>query len=208
MGECLMFRKGIRYAAPFIPAWYTELEYIESSGTQYIDTGFKPNQDTRVVLDAELTAVSASTHAALFGARNSDTGQFWWYWRYNDSRFAFRYGSGTTNGLAGDTALTKHVFDVNKNVFSVSGESVTVASATFDCAYTAYLLAANNAGAALYPCSCKLYSCQIYDNGTLVRDFVPVLNSNGEAGLFDRVGLKFYGNAGSGVFIAGGDING
>jgi hypothetical protein len=27
------------------------LEYIESSGAQWIDTGFKPNDDTRIVID-------------------------------------------------------------------------------------------------------------------------------------------------------------
>ena len=37
------------YEAFNVGATYTELEYIQSSGTQYIDTGFKPNQDTRVV---------------------------------------------------------------------------------------------------------------------------------------------------------------
>ena len=29
---------------------YTILDYIQSSGTQYIDTGFMPNQDTRVAV--------------------------------------------------------------------------------------------------------------------------------------------------------------
>ena len=46
----------------------------------------------------------------------------------------------------------------------------------------------------------NLYSCQIYDNGTLVRDFVPCINGSGEVGLYDLVGKQFYGNAGTGVF--------
>ena len=32
-----------------LPDGYTQLKYIESTGTQYINTGFKPNQDARVV---------------------------------------------------------------------------------------------------------------------------------------------------------------
>ena len=47
---------------------YTILDYIQSSGTQYIDTGFMPNQDTRVVCTANLA--QQNTAAWLFGARN------------------------------------------------------------------------------------------------------------------------------------------
>ena len=36
-----------------LPSGYKRLEYIQSSGTQYIDTGFKPNQDTRVVMEID-----------------------------------------------------------------------------------------------------------------------------------------------------------
>ena len=39
-----------------MPSGYTEVEYIESTGTQYIDTGFTPNQDTRMLLDFQYTA--------------------------------------------------------------------------------------------------------------------------------------------------------
>lgn len=38
----------------------------------------------------------------------------------------------------------------------------------------------------------KLKGCRIYENGQLVRDFVPALNSNGVAGLLDMVNIKFY----------------
>ena len=37
----------IHNPASDVPEGYTQLEYIESSKTQYIDTGFKPNQDTK-----------------------------------------------------------------------------------------------------------------------------------------------------------------
>jgi hypothetical protein len=30
---------------------YTEVEYLQSSGTQYIDTGYKPGGDTRIVCE-------------------------------------------------------------------------------------------------------------------------------------------------------------
>ena len=33
-----------------LPEGYTEVQYIQSTGTQYVDTGFKPNQDSRVLI--------------------------------------------------------------------------------------------------------------------------------------------------------------
>ena len=50
--------------------------------------------------------------------------------------------------------------------------------------------------------SLRIYSCKIYDNGTLVRDFKPYYDSNGVACLFDAVSGTYYYNAGTGVFTA------
>lgn len=47
---------------------------------------------------------------------------------------------------------------------------------------------------------CKIYSCKIYKKDVLVRDFVPALNSKGEAGLYDNVEKVFYENQGEGAF--------
>lgn len=49
----------------------------------------------------------------------------------------------------------------------------------------------------------ELYSLEIVDNGVLVRDFIPHYQ-DGEFGLWDVVGQRFYGNSGGGTF--GGQI--
>ena len=55
--------------------------------------------------------------------------------------------------------------------------------------------------------SSKIYSAKLYDNGTLVRDFIPVRrHSDGAIGMYDKVTDTFFGNAGTGTFIAGNDI--
>ena len=55
-----------------LPDGYTQLDYIENTGDEYIDIKFVPNQDTRVVMDFQLTS-SASTGYALFGSRINTT---------------------------------------------------------------------------------------------------------------------------------------
>ena len=50
----------------------------------------------------------------------------------------------------------------------------------------------------------KFYSCKIWDDDELIRDFIPVISNEeghvGEAALFDKVRKEFYYNHGSGNF--------
>ena len=62
-----------------------------------------------------------------------------------------------------------------------------------------------NRGNAVTVNKTALYYCRIYDNGVLVRDYKPCLY-NGEAGLWDSVEGKFYGNANNtGTLTVGND---
>lgn len=49
----------------------------------------------------------------------------------------------------------------------------------------------------------RMYACKLYSDGTLVRDYVPCIDPAGAAGLYDLVGGRFYGSAGTGTFTAG-----
>lgn len=187
-----------------LPSGYTELEYIESSGTQYIKTGFKPNNNTRLVMDEQITAHPASTSQYLFGARtDSYTVNFGLLLK---SLFRSDYGESKVDSMY-KTPLKRLTVDKNKNVCTLTDEIVTSemknAVSTFQSNYELYLFASNDGGTADYNAKMRLYSCQIYDNGTLVRDFVPCRNSSNEIGLYDFVNGRFYGNAGNGVFTAG-----
>jgi len=186
-----------------LPSGYMLLDYIESSGTQYIDTGFTPNQDTRAVLDLWVTN-NASGNVALFGARQGTKVTTFAVW-LGDGVVNPQYGSiaYNTKTLTLDYA-TRLTYDMNKTAFSVNGQTVTFASETFSAGCNLTLLSVNTAGAVDTRISVgKLYSCKLYDNGTLIRDYIPVMNEFGVAGLWDLVEKKFYGSATSTAFIAG-----
>jgi hypothetical protein len=51
-----------------------------------------------------------------------------------------------------------------------------------------------------YHMHARLYSCQIYENNILIRDFVPVVQNDRTYGLYDLVENKFYANIGAGTF--------
>ena len=191
-----------------LPEGYTQVEYLQSSGTQCINTGFKPNQNTRLVMDATLLS---TTSAYLYGCRGG-SGE-----NYNN-RFGVLYNGsymrsdfGTGNGVTFSAAITaneRYVFDQNKNVCKIGAETVTNSEKVFTSLYPILMFGVNEGGVNSYLCSMRLYSCRIYDNGTLIRNFVPARNASGTLGLYDTVNGAFYTNAGSGTFTAGADIVG
>lgn len=190
---------GVFTAGYVLPAGYTPVEYIQSSGTQYVDTGFKPSWNSRVVVDVSDVA---STSGMIFGCRNAAsataTQQFNIYRNSNGMRSDY-FGTNATLSISDTTPRT--VIDKNKNVVTMYGATVTntaVSSGTVG--YNLFLFANNNVGTPGTYASCKLYSCQIYDNGTLVRDYVPCVDSSGAYGLYDMINAQFYSNAGSGSF--------
>lgn len=201
MGKCLFMRKGETHTNPCsrLPSGYTELAYIQSSGTQWIDTGFKPNQDTRVVMNCYVISFN-SCDMFLFGARVS-AGNTAFYVAADDTntKWFISYGSDVQNPVG--TCIGHHSIDMNKNSVSIDDAITTLSASTFQSASNLLLFSTNTAGSAdSQRGTMNLYSCQIYDNGTLVRDFVPCINASGEVGLYDLVGKQFYGNAGTGTF--------
>lgn len=187
-----------------LPRGYTELEYIESTGTQYADTGFIPNGSTRVVMDVQLTSMvstDSSTATAFFGSRTSASSKCY------DMICAsgkLRTGYNTTYETPFSTdPLTRVTIDKDGKTTTINGETHSFAAATFTTPGNLYLLALNQAGTLRWCASAKLYSCQVYDNGTLIRDYVPCINPSGVVGLYDMANGVFYADAAGGAFIAG-----
>ena len=187
-----------------LPSGYTQLEYIESTGTQYIDTGFIPNQDTRTVMTGKMPTTSAN--GSLFGVRTSSSSNMYTMtWVNSSSSFLSNYGTGHTT--IPFTANNEFSLDKNKNNTVFNGVTYSDTYESFTCPGALYLFATNNNGSMLHYGLLCLYSCQIYDNGTLVRDFVPCKNNGGVGGLYDVLNGVFYGNAGSGEFLLGKEID-
>lgn len=189
-----------------LPDDYTQVEYIQSSGTQYIDTGFKPNQDTRVVMDAQPINATSNGYHAIFGCRGD--GVFYELYKAASSstNLMFFYGSTYSQSFTIDWSA-RQIFEINKNVATVGGVSLSYAATTFQLSCNLYLGVDNEGGKANGFTPMCIYSCQVYDNGNLIRDFVPCKNASGEYGLYDLVNDVFYTNAGSGTFSAGSTVD-
>ena len=186
-----------------LPDGYTQLAYLQSTGTQYIDSGLKGDSDVRVTVDFEITDFGSGT-TFIFGAQGTDSVR---YTLGMTSAGAFRsdFGTAMTSGSAA-SLNTRFSADKNGNICTVGGQTLTSAAATFTGTTNIYLFARSYSSVS---CSkIKMYRCQMYKIGTLVRDFVPARNSSGTLGLYDAVNGTFYTNAGTGTFTAGADIVG
>jgi len=187
---------------------YETLNYIESSGTQYINADITVNSNFKVEANAAYTSTDGVQ--MLFGAQNA-----------NDSDRAFMLGkaaSAITNcyayynfsyeavkTMSGADWLNQHTYTLDRNKVIIDGETVkTWQSESWDTRTNLYLVGVSRTGVLSYATSAKLYGCKVWEDDVLVRDFVPVRNIyTGEIGLWDNVTQRFFGNSGTGSFLAG-----
>ena len=201
---------GVFEGGNFVEA--TQLDYINITGTQYIDTGFIPNQDTRIEFSARPT--SSLTQKWVYGSRtSSDDGDKYCFYIESAETGAVWYQCYAGEKNDGTTVVTTNInisnsdvtFKTDKNVLYINDTIVDTREASeFDGTYPITLFALNNGGTIdnrMF--SGKFYSCQIYDNGTLVRNFIPYMDGLGTYCVKDLVENKYYYNKGTGDFLGG-----
>lgn len=186
-----------------IAAIGTPIEYIQSSGTQYIDSNFIPKATTRTIMKAEPMAWSA--WSAFFGTRNATSPTASQAYIAAIPAATLYRSDYFGSSLTAETPTVMQVtnIDKNKNICSFNNIIITNTSSTVNATTNMFLLALNDVGTAKYFLSAKLYSCQIYDGNTLVRDFIPIKTTTNIYGLWDKVNKVFYKNAGTGAFTGG-----
>lgn len=205
---------------------YYELDYIESSGTQRIDTLVKPSDHQNVLrIEADMAYSSVPTGADsqfLFGTGyyNSTAS----YRRtiavgYNNSKSttAVSYFNGGNTFSSGMVVFTGSTLDTDRHIFGVDQVNkvfmfddltqafTTTVNSNLKNSITIFCgRASGSSGAPLdYYSSAKCYGFKIYASGTLIKNFVPALRKDGTIGLYDTVDEAFHANAGSGVFTYG-----
>ena len=188
-----------------LPAEYQEVEYLQSSGTQYIDTGYKLSSDS--VLEIKLST-SVGTTYFICGARTT-TGSGKFVVAANGTGVT-RYDLNTTIsfGSISRQAGVPYTVKMENGTCTVDGEDDTTLSVVdFTCVYDAYLFAANTAGVVTNPLVGKIYFAKILNLDVLIRDYVPCYRkSDSVAGMYDLVNGTFETNDGTGSFIVGPDV--
>ena len=198
-----------------LPGAYTELEYLESSGTQYIDTGLTVNGNTEVSVDLQLLETPYSRY--IFGSYTYDAPtRNYFLWITGNSDYAkYQYGwhSGYANFSTPDT--NRHLFRIYNDGYwaylDIDGvnvgrlknvDSMPESHHTF-ILFRGYETKDGNDR--IYTgISQKMYKVVIKQNRNIIMNLIPARrNSDNVLGMYDTVTRTFFTNAGTGTFIAG-----
>lgn len=187
-----------------LPPGYTQLSHISSTGTQFINTHFKPTSATRIICN--VTLQTGSTAVWLFGARldnQTDSYGFLVYQNGYRSDYKGSVGATTISNSYGPTFK----LDKNREKTYMNDKLVdTMPEATFSCDYDLVIFANNTAGTISGQSTATIEDFIIYDDGILQRDYIPCQNPSGEIGMYDTVNGEFYGNDGTDDFIGGSPV--
>ena len=196
---------------------YTEYEFIGTLGDAYIDTGFKPNNNTRC--DVEFDYLPITDDQWFFGARdgrNKNAFGFMCTNRNYRSDYENQTSTISASGFQGSSLYNNIRVNKNKDSCQVIGNdpgvndlTVNHNSATFQSMYTLYIFGMNQGTSSSYAIDTVIKSFKLYDNGTLIRDFVPAMeNKTEKVGMFDKISFTFFEAQGSGKMYVGNAVGG
>lgn len=202
-----------------LPSGYKRLEYIESTGTQWIDTKVFP-AETRILIDAFILEKNTGNDHHIASAAWAEPGKAELFnvmrLRADRTGYAVRYGNDNLRNIEHQgNVFGRHTFNRNfpASPYTAqvdSAETITLTPGvvgSIGCNLPLFAFRRNNGSCSGFT-SMRLYSCKIwkttaFEGVPLIRDFIPCKNASGEVGLWDDVNSVFYGNAGTGAFIAG-----
>lgn len=183
----------------------TPIEYLESTGTQYINTGIKPGKTTTVFCDF----VVGFTDVRLFGARGNSMGdrQFECI-PYDTSKYGLilRFGNSQNYIYRSSNYNQRFSLLIDSSGAVINGTTVPFAAESdFEAPCPMVLFAGDFNGTISSHAQAKVYAFTIWQNGVLILDLHPVrVGSTGA--MLDLVSGRLFFNAGTGTFLLGPDL--
>ena len=195
-----------------LPEGYTAVDYIQTSGSQRIDTGVKSSAS--VGLSADFCFVDARSNQNL-AQTYSDSEHYLLMvlmissWGSPDGAVWFLCGYLDANQYFKKADTDRHVYHFNADgQYTVEMDGIQYKKAdpsktTFpEDARNLWLFVRNSPYVDGYAYM-KLYSCAMYDGGVKIRDFKPCLDADGVPCLYDLISKTAFYNQGSGSFTWG-----
>lgn len=196
-----------------------KLAWIQSTGTQYIDTLYKPRTNTILEMDIQFVenentmnpnnidgndnsffgvALLEDLFMANFGGTISQWNQIFYWNNIPNSPGSLIYSQTYYN------ITDRSVMLIQNDKVDFLGVTTVLASKTTNQDANMFLFGLNNIrkGKINYfkRYAMRLYGCKIYEDDILVKDFIPA-KVGGRVGLYDTVSKKFHENKGTGEFL-------
>lgn len=204
--------------------WANPKLYLESSGTQYIDTGVYADDSTGFKLKVSVQSSETYNDYMYIGSKNNESNQAIHLEQYGDSAHCYLLNSW--NRYYSDNNSWPNIVNKIGNYINIElnykngrtckldGTSIDtyLSTETLTTQTRSLFLYARNNGFPTYFYSGKMGSVEITQGNNIIRHFVPVplglkidnftVPSNG---MFDIVNQQFYANLGTGTFSYGKD---
>lgn len=180
-----------------------EIEYLESTGTQWIDTGIILNSSNNVIVELKIAQTANTTGVSFYFAQ---------YGPDNIPIFGAYSNASTRFGCVYRNKWAASTVSVDRNVHILSYDNgrlyegatllVTASSSTSITATNSLSLFSNRGSNSN---KFKLYYFKLMNNHVTVLDMIPV--RVGQVGyMYDRMSKILFGNSGTGNFVLGNDI--
>lgn len=193
---------------PVLP-YDAEIEFLQSSGMQYINTGIKPTTNFKCEIKAQYVqnnngfdtlvgCFDGTNYGVAVGLQSTSGG----------NKLYIQFGGGSsyvTSSVNTTTALHTFITQLSNNTLSINVDGTTN-TGTYSGSLpnmNLFLFARNKATVGNFA-NAKIYYCKIWNGGNLVFDAIPVrVGTTGY--MYDRISGTLLGNGGSGSFTLGND---
>lgn len=184
-----------------------EIEYLESSGGQYINTKY-PIQNVGLSGSIKIQRTGNSGSELCYLGRTSLSG---FSLQMDQNKGISLWVAGNpdkylqSSNLYFDKNIHQIEFSIENNQMSLIIDNISFTESinpNYSTGYDGCLqLFAHNSN---YKSEGRIYSCKFYYNNTLIYDFIPV--RIGQVGyMYDKVSGQLFGNSGTGSFVLGPD---
>ena len=188
----------------FADTYAYKVQYLESTGKQYIDTGVTADANTMfrgryeyLLANGNYDMIAGSTTPRYYPISLNGKNP-------NKERYVYRDSSPSQT----HPCRTSHsiVFNDPQHRVFVDGKYIGVVSDFTTNTRQCFLFASNDSGKANYYSTARIFWCEFTDTATgeVLRRFIPVVDENGKPAMFDEINEKLYYNLGTGAdFTAG-----
>ena len=205
-GRITIGSKKIIFDTIILPEGYTRCEYLESTGTQYIDTGIYLSLDSGWEIDANISFVEKSMPLGC-DSKLEDNRLGFAMFTWKNSRVCSDIIDNVTRAVPSwlNSLNERHLYKHDKNNSYldnelVKSEIVTEKSIT---SFSIKIFKIINVSF-IRGSKCKIYYAKLFDNeSNMIWNGIPCLDNNNKPCMYDTVtGQTFY-NQGTGEFIVG-----
>ena len=194
----------VGYPKSLLPNEYAQLEYIESTGTQCIDTGISGGVNAEYEIQFNPLTAFKQYETYFGGDITPPVPKV----IYENSRIELQtyQGSHVAASTAMNTILTiKYNSDATADC---NGTAITSSAFTAGAGWGTlpFYIFRSNQESTLYA-TMRLYALKMWTDSVLMRDFIPAKRkSDGMIGLYDLVSGTFFTDANGGNFTGGDEV--